>query len=71
MLREKSVDPEYLQRDQKDLGSTLSIVYTQLPDGRMAPIAEGGLVELALSELGAHLVDVSEDPHPHVLYDLN
>ena len=71
MLREKSVYLEYLQRDQKDSESTVSIFYTQLPDGRMAPIAEGGLVELALSELGARLVDVSEEKTTNRTIGLN
>lgn len=71
MLREKSVYPECLQREQKDSESTHSIVFTQLPDGRLAPIVKGGLVELALSELEARLVDVFEGDLNQMPYDLN
>ena len=33
-----------------------------LSDGRLAPVKSGGLVELAMNELGAELVDYAEDP---------
>lgn len=48
-----------------------SYVYHQLADGRMVPIEMGGLVELALSELGARLVDVAEERIPQSAIGLN
>jgi hypothetical protein len=37
-------------------------LHIELLDGRLAPVESGGLVELALNELGAELVDFVEDP---------
>jgi hypothetical protein len=60
MIKQKSAkdrisnEPHYLEH-------THSFVYHQLADGRVVPVESGGLVELALSELGAQLVDVANE----------
>ena len=49
--------------DEVEQSETVShyLVY-ELTDGRFAPVASGGLVELAINELGAELVDYAADP---------
>ena len=61
MLRQKIGHIDHSHKEIEDSEDTLSILYTQLPDGRLAPIVKGGLVELALSEFEARLVEVSEE----------
>ncbi len=39
-------------------------VHHQLADGRMVPVTMGGLVEMALFELGGKLVDAVEQDRP-------
>ena len=56
---------------RKDERGAPFLYYHQLPDGRMAPVEIGGLVDLALSELGACLVDVSDEGIPGFASSLN
>lgn len=58
------------ETQEHELGTTL-VYYYQLPDGRMAPVEVGGLVELAVSELGARLVDVSDEQIQRMTSHLN
>jgi hypothetical protein len=48
-----------------------SFVYYELADGRMVPVEMGGLVELALFELGGQIVDVVEQPARSPILGLN
>jgi hypothetical protein len=50
---------------------TPAYVYHELADGRLVPIEIGGLVELALSELGGQLVDVVDERAAPSLIGLN
>jgi hypothetical protein len=60
MIKQRSVK-DRVSKESRYLEQTPSFVYHQLADGRMAPVESGGLVELALSELGARLVDVADE----------
>jgi hypothetical protein len=57
------------EAEQSETPSTYQL--HELPDGRLAPIESGGLVELALNELGANLVDFAEDSAPSRMSGLN
>ena len=46
-------------------------IYQEVADGRIVPIAMGGLVEFALFELGGQLVDAVEEHAPPSLVGLN
>lgn len=72
MVYQKSmkVNSVVTEAREEEQGTPL-VYYHQLPDGRMAPIEQGGLVELALSELGAILVDVSDERIPSIASGLN
>jgi hypothetical protein len=61
MLERKSITIEPPSRETEQPEHTSTVVFYPLTDGRMAPIVTGGLVELALSELGARLVDVCDE----------
>ncbi len=56
---------------REDEHGTPLVYHYQLPDGRMAPVEMGGMVDLALSELGACLVDVSNERIPGLASSLN
>jgi hypothetical protein len=48
-----------------------SFVYHELVNGRLVPVEMGGLVELALFELGGQIVDAIEQPAQSALLGLN
>jgi hypothetical protein len=70
MIKQRSVK-DRSSNEPRFLEKMPSFVYHQLADGRMAPVVSGGLVELALSELGARLVDVADERKISKLIALN
>jgi len=71
MIERKSITKEPPSRSTEQPEHIATMVFYQLADGRMAPIATGGLVELALSELGARLVDVCDESAVPSGFNLN
>jgi hypothetical protein len=70
MLKQQSViDLSYSKATAEEHAS--SYVYHELADGRLVPIEMGGLVELALLELGGQLVDVVDEYATPSLIGLN
>lgn len=71
MLKRKSAYKQRSSRETHRSQNAALMFYHRLDDGRMVPIESGGLVELALSELGARLVDAREEIAPNKVFGLN
>jgi hypothetical protein len=59
MIKQTVIDLDYTESEHEK--PIPSYVYHTLTDGRIVPVEMGGLVELALFELGGQLVEVVDE----------
>ena len=65
------IQPLILRRDNPLVLPQHRLVYYQLPDGQMVPVEMGGMVEFAMFELGALLIDTTAAENPGSSMTLN
>jgi hypothetical protein len=69
MMKQTLVDLDYTESENKEHAP--SYVYYELTDGSIVPVEMGGLVELALFELGGQLIEVVDEYATTSLIGLN